>query len=135
LDNISKFIFDRVEAAKIILKKEILLGHDFENFEYTFVKIMNVLWNIQIGYSFIDSHDNGFVKFKDKLMETMLNDPLIKLQFIKCIKGGKVEWNKDGCKRWLKATWAFLEKMVITIHIAYSQPARVKELATVMIKN
>jgi len=135
LDDISKFVLDRVEAAKIVLEKEILLGHDFEDFGYTSAKIVDVLRNTQIGYSFIDSGDNGFVKFKDKLMETMLNDPLIKPQFIKRVRGGRVEWNKDGCKRWLKATRAFLEKMVVAIHIAYGQPARAEELATVMIKN
>ena len=91
LDDISKFVLDRVEAAKIVLEKEILLGHDFEDFGYTSAKIVDVLRNTQIGYSFIDSGDNGFVKFKDKLMETMLNDPLIKPQFIKRVRGGRVD--------------------------------------------
>jgi len=135
LDDISKFVLDRVEAAKSVLEKEILLGHGFEDFGYTSAKIMDVLRNTQIGYSFIDSGDNDFVKFKDKLTETLLNDPLIKGQFIKRVRGGKVEWNKDGCKRWLKTTRAFLEKMVVAIHIGYGQPARAEELATVMIKN
>jgi len=34
LDDINKFILDRIEIIKIILEKEILLNHDFENFEY-----------------------------------------------------------------------------------------------------
>jgi len=135
LDDISRFVLDRVEAAKTVLEKEILLGHDFEDFGYTSAKIVDVLRNTQIEYSFIDSGDNGFVKFKDKLTETLLNDPLIKGQFVKRVRGGKVEWNKDGCKRWLKATRSFLEKMAVSIHIAYGQPARAEELATVMIKN
>jgi superfamily II DNA helicase RecQ len=135
LDDISKFAIDRVEAAKTVLEKEILLGHDFEEFGYTSAKITDVLRNTKIGYSFIDSGDNGFMKFKNKLMETLLNDPLIKGQFVKRVRGGKIEWNKDGCKRWLKATRAFLEKMIVAIHIAYGQPARAEELATVMIKN
>jgi hypothetical protein len=113
LDDISMFILDRVESAKIVLEKEILLGHDFEDFGYTSVKIVDVLRNTQIGYSFIDSGDNGFIKFKDKLMETLLNDPLIKGQFVKRVRDGKVEWNKDGCKRWLKATQSqFISHMV-----------------------
>jgi RecQ family ATP-dependent DNA helicase len=135
LDDIQRFVLDRVEAAKTVLEKEILLGHKFEEFGYTCGKIMDMLRNTQIGYSFIDSGDNGFVKFKDKLMEMLLNDSLIKGQFIKRVRGGKVEWNKDGCKRWLKATRAFLEKMAVSIHIGYGQPARAEELATVMIKN
>ena len=32
-------------------------------------------------------------------------------------------------------TRAFLEKMMVAIHIGYGQPARAEELATVMIKN
>ena len=58
-----------------------------------------MLRNTQIRYSFIDSGDNGFVKFKEKLMEILLNGLLIKGQFVKRIRGGKVELNKDGCKR------------------------------------
>jgi hypothetical protein len=135
LNDISKFILDRVETAKTVLEKKILLGHDFEDFGYTSAKIVDFLRNTQIEYSFIDSGDNGFVKFKDKLTKTLLNDPLIKGQFVKRVRGGKVEWNKDGCKRWLKATRSFLEKMTVSIHIAYDQPARAEELATVMIKN
>ena len=135
LDDINKFILDRIEAAKIILEKEILLDHDFKDFEYTSAKIMNVLRNTKIEYSFIDNDDNGFMKFKDKLMKTMLNDSFIKSQFIKCVRGRRIEWNKDECKRWLKVTRAFLERMIIAIHIAYDQSMRVEELAIVMIKN
>jgi len=72
LDDISKFVIDRIEAAKIVLEKEILLGHDFEEFGYSSAKITDVLRNTKIGYSFIDSGDNGFMKFKNKLMETLL---------------------------------------------------------------
>ena len=53
----------------------------------------------------------------------------------KQVRGGRVEWNKDGCKRWLKATRGFLEKMAVAIHITYGQPARAEELGTVMVKN
>ena len=132
LDDISKFV---LESVKTILEREILLGHDLEDFGYTSAKIVDVLRNTQIRYSFIDSGDNGFVKFKNKLTETLLNDLLIKGQFIKRVRGGKVEWKKDGCKSWLKATCAFLEIMVEAIHIGYGQPARAEELATVMMKN
>jgi len=135
LVDIQDFVFDRLEAAKTILEKEVLLGHEFEEFGYTSAKIVDILRNTRIDYSFIDSSDNGFVKFKDKLMETLLNDPLIKSQFIKAVRGGRIEWNKDGCKRWLKASRSFLEKLAVAIHITYGQPARAEELATVMIKN
>ena len=43
LNDINKFILDNVEIMKIILEKKILLKHDFKNFEYTSIKIMNVL--------------------------------------------------------------------------------------------
>ena len=85
-----------IEAVKIMLEKEILLGHDFEDFGYTSAKIVDILRNTKIEYSFIDNGDNGFVKFKDKLMEMLLNDPLIKAQFVKRVRGERVEWNKDG---------------------------------------
>ena len=78
LNDINKFILDRVEIVKIILEKEILLRHDFEDFGYTFVKIMNILWNTKIEYSFIDNDNNDFIKFKNKLIETLLNNLLIK---------------------------------------------------------
>ena len=108
MDDISRFVIDRVEATKIILEKEVLLDHDFDDFGYTSAKITDVLRNTKIGYSFIDNDDNGFMKFKNKLMKTLLNDPLIKEQFVKRVRGEKIEWNKDDCKRWLKATRAFL---------------------------
>ena len=36
LDDISKFVLDRVETAKIVLEKEILLGHEFRGFRIHF---------------------------------------------------------------------------------------------------
>jgi superfamily II DNA helicase RecQ len=135
LDDIKNFVQDRVKAAKTVLENEILLGHDVKEFGYTSAKIVDVSRNPRIGYSFIDSEDNDFVKSKDKLMEKLLDDPLTKPQFVKRVRGGRVEWNKDGCLRWLKTTQSFLEKMSVAIHITYGQPARAEELATVMIKN
>src|SRR5271169_3627831 len=34
LDDISKFILDRIETAKIVLEKEILSDHEFNDFGY-----------------------------------------------------------------------------------------------------
>ena len=53
LNDIKNFVHDRVEAAKTILEKEILLSHDFEKFEYTCANIVNILRNTRIEYSFI----------------------------------------------------------------------------------
>ena len=78
LNDINKFILDKIEIIKIILEKEILLSHDFEDFEYTSTKIINILWNIKIKYFFINNDDNDFIKFKNKLMKILLNDSLIK---------------------------------------------------------
>ena len=39
LDDISKFVLDKVEAAKIVLEKEILLGHEFDDFGHTSVDV------------------------------------------------------------------------------------------------
>jgi len=135
LEDIGKFVFERLEAAKIVLKKEVMFGHKFEEFGFSSAKVVDALRNRKIRYSFIDSSENGFVKFKDKLLQTLLEDPLINPQFVKHVRGGRVEWNKDGCMRWLKKTKAFLETMAVVIHIVYGQPARVEELGTVVIKN
>ena len=78
LNDISKFVLNRIEIAKIILEKEILLNHDFKDFRYTSMKIMNILRNTKIEYSFIDNDDNDFMKFKNKLMKILLNNSLIK---------------------------------------------------------
>ena len=78
LNDINKFILDRIEIMKIILEKKILLNHDFENFEYKIMKIINILWNTKIEYSFIDNDDNDFMKFRDKLTKILLNNSLIK---------------------------------------------------------
>ena len=99
LNDIQRFILDKVEAMKIISEKKILLSHKFEKFEYIYEKIMNDLRNIQIEYFFIDNGDNDFVKFKNKLMKMLLNDSLIKEQFIKHVREKRVEWNKNECKR------------------------------------
>ena len=135
LDDIRKFVLDRTKAAKMQLEKEILFGHEFKEFGYTSAKVMDVLRNRKIGYSFIDSPENGFIKFKDKLMETLLNDPRISPFFVKRVRGGRIEWNKDGCEKWLKRTKAFLETLMPTIHITYGQPSRGEELATIRVKN
>ena len=135
LDDIRRFVFERLEVATRLLEKEVLFGHKFEVFGYTCGRVVDVLSNRKIGYSFIDSPDNGFVKFKNKPLETLLNDPLIGPFFVKRVRAEKVEWNKDGCEKWLKRTKAFLEILMTVIHIVYGQPARAEELGTVMIRN
>ena len=65
LNDINKFVLDRIEAAKIVLEKENFLDHEFDDFGYTSAKIVDILWNTRIDYSFIDNEDNDFVKFKD----------------------------------------------------------------------
>jgi hypothetical protein len=121
LDNIKNFIQNRIEAATMDLENKILLGHDFKKFGFTSTKTMDKLRDPKIGYSFIHSEDNGFVKFQDELLDKLLNDPLTKPQFVKCTRGRKVEWNKDGCIKWLKETRLFLEKLSVAIHITYGQ--------------
>jgi hypothetical protein len=59
----------------------------------------------------------------------------ISSQFVKHVRGGRAEWNKDGCVRWLKRTNTFMETMAVVIHIVYGQPARAEELGTLVIKN
>ena len=83
LDDIKNFVQGRIEAAKTVLEKQILLGHDFEEFGFTSAKIMDILPKKKIGYSFINSEDNGFIKFENKLMKKLLNDPLTEPQFTK----------------------------------------------------
>ena len=46
LNDINKFILDKIEIMKIILEKKILLNHDFKNFEYIFAKIMNIIMKL-----------------------------------------------------------------------------------------
>ena len=134
-DDIKKFVFDRLEAAKLILEQEVLFGHTFEELGYKCGNIKDVLRHPKIDYSFITSRENGFVKFQDRLLNVLLKDRLIRPFFVKRVRGGKIEWNKDGCKKWLKRTKAFLETLLPVIHIAYDQPARAEELATMLIKN
>lgn len=99
LNDIRRFVFERMEAATTQLEREVLFGHKFEEFVYTCAKVVDVLRTRKIGYSFIDSPENGFVKFKNKLLETLLNDPLISPFFVKRVQGRRVEWNKDGCEK------------------------------------
>jgi hypothetical protein len=134
-DDVKRFVFERMEAAKIQLEREILFGHDFKNFGYDCGKVVDGLWQRKVGYSFINSTENEFFKFKHKVLEVLLKDPLVRPVFGKRVSGRKLEWNKDGCKGWLKRTKAFLEVLAVVIHITYGQPARAKELATVMIRN
>jgi len=134
-EDIKGFVHERMNAAKKMLGRDILFGHEFKEFGYSCGKVVEVLRSPKVGYSFIDSLDNGFVKFKDKLMEILLKDRLVKSMFVKRTIGERIEWNKDGCKKWLKRTKAFLEIMSVLIHITYGQPARGEELSTTLIKN
>ena len=91
LRDIKKLMFDRIKMANIILKNEILFDHEFDEFGYTCVKVMNILCNGKIGYSFIDSVENGFMNFNDKMLKTLLENPLIGSQFIKRVRDGNIE--------------------------------------------
>jgi len=77
-EDIKKFLFGRIEAAKIMLEMEVLFGHKFEEFGHTCAKIVDMLQHRKVEYSFIDSRENGFIKFKDKLTKVLLEDPLIR---------------------------------------------------------
>jgi len=68
LKDIKKFVFEKLKATKIILKKKMMFDHDFNEFEFTSMKMMNALRNRKIKYSFIDNAKNEFVKFKNKLL-------------------------------------------------------------------
>jgi len=116
-DDIKRFVSERLEAAKNILEREILFCHTGEELGFTYGNIVDALRHPKVGYSFIDTAENGFVKSKDKLPQVLLNDPLIRPLFVKHVRGGIIEWNKDGCKKWLKSTKAFLETLVPVIHI------------------
>jgi len=134
-ENIKSFVHERLESAESMLKRDILFGHDFKEFGYSCSKVVDVLRQHKVGYSFVDSMDNGFVKFKHKLLEVLIKDPLVKPMFIKRVRGRTVEWNKDGCKKWLKCTKGFLEVLTGVIHATYGQPARGEELGATLIKN
>ena len=68
LKDIKKFIFEKLEIIKIILKKKIIFNHKFKEFEFISIKIINILRNRKIKYSFIDNSKNEFIKFKNKLL-------------------------------------------------------------------
>src|SRR5262245_27943429 len=127
-ENIKSFVHERLESAELMLKRDILFGHDSTEFGYSCSKVLDILRQRKVGYSFIESMDNGFIKFKYKLLEVLLKDPLVRPMFIKRVRGRTVEWNKDGCKRWLKRTKEFLEVLTAVIHATYGQPARGEEL-------
>ena len=119
LEDIRRFVYDRCKAAKMQLEKEVLFDHEFKEFGYILVKVTDLLRNRKIVYSFVDSPENGFIKFKDKLLQTLLNDPLIFSFFVKRVRGGRIEWNKDGYEKWWKRINVFLETMMSIVHITY----------------
>lgn len=90
-DDIKKFVFDRLEAAKLILEQEVLFDHTFEELGYKCGNIKDVLRHPKIDYSFITSRENGFVKFQDRLLNVLLKDRLIRPFFVKRVRGGKIE--------------------------------------------
>ena len=51
LEDIKNFVFERLEAAKFVLEKEIPFRHKFEQFRYTCAKIVDSLrnWKIEIN--------------------------------------------------------------------------------------
>lgn len=95
LKDIKWFLFNRIEIAKIELKRKILFKHKLKEFEYICMKNEDTLRNKKIEYSFIDCMKNEFVKFKNKLLKTLLKNSLIKSFFIKYVRREKIEWNKD----------------------------------------
>ena len=90
-DDIKKFVFDRLEAAKLILEQEVLFDHTFEELGYKCENIKDVLRHPKIDYFFITSRKNEFVKFQDRLLNVLLKDRLIRPFFVKRVRGGKIE--------------------------------------------
>jgi hypothetical protein len=62
-----------------------------------------------MGYSFIDSMENGFVKFKDKLLEVLLKDPLVRSVFAKRVRGRGLGWVQvEAHEGVLTDLWSFI---------------------------
>lgn len=88
---IKGFVFERMEAAKTLLEREILFRHDFNEFGYNCSKVVDILRQRKVRYSFIDSLENGFVKFRAKVLEVLLKDPLVRPIFVKRVNGQELE--------------------------------------------
>lgn len=43
LEDIRRFVFERLEAAKIVLEKEVMFGHKFEELGFTSAKVVGAL--------------------------------------------------------------------------------------------
>jgi len=134
-ENIKRFVDEGVESGESMLKDEILFGHDFNEFGYSCGKVVDVVGQGKVEYLFVDRMDDGFVKFKDKLVKVLLKDWVVRGMFIKRVSGRTVEWKEEGCKKWVKGRKGLLEIMRGVIHISYGQGARGEELAGRLIKN
>ena len=55
LEDIRRFVFERLEAAKIVLEKEVMFGHKFEELGFTSAKVVDALRNRKIQCSKICS--------------------------------------------------------------------------------
>jgi hypothetical protein len=119
----------------IQLEREVIFGLKIDDFGNTSGTVIDQLSNRTIRYSFIDSPENGFKASQDKLLKALMNDPLVASFFLTRVRGCKIEWNKDGCIKWLKRRKKFLEMLMKVIHIVNRQPARAAELETVLIRN
>jgi hypothetical protein len=90
-EDIKTFAFERLEAAKTLLEQDILFGHNFNKFGYDSGKVVDVLRQRKVGYSFIDSAENGFVNFKQKVLDVLLKDLLVRLFFVKRVSRRELE--------------------------------------------
>ena len=135
LDRLRDFVQSRLQAAKDQFDREVMFGIRMEEFGFTSADVVDQLSNRTVGYSFVDSPENGFKACRDKLIKAVMEDPLIVSFFVKRVTRGRIEWNKDGCITWLKRTKQFLSTMMTVMHIVYGQPARGAELETVLIRN
>jgi hypothetical protein len=113
LDQLRGFVKRRLEAAQDQLEREVMFGHRMDEFGYTSAGVMDRFSNNTIGYSFIDSPENGFKRCKNKLLKALMDNPVVAPFLVKRVQGGRIEWNKDGCVKWLKRTKAFLETLTL----------------------
>lgn len=124
-------VFGRMEQEAIVLwENEVLLGHPL-HIKYS--TIIDDVSNKDVNYSFLADSRNTIFSDRDRLANTILQDPVLSKRFLTghVDEDGEPIWNTVALQKWLFSYAKFEGILLASLEMKGGSPGRATELACI----
>jgi len=131
MTRIRDFISKLIDIAEGLLCKELLCCKNLRGLDLT--KLQDDMNNQTNGFSFLDEPHNGLSGGRERVVANLKQLPVWKT--MTGIKDGRIYFRSKEVIKYTSKVEAFLEYLLILIHLTGGQPARGTELTTIRYRN